>query len=110
MRLSHDRWYSRDGLRQLQGRAYSQSSAFRKVVALSVLLAMVVVVMQQLSDPAKYGPAFSAIGLTQTSQPPQPVGSPAATFLDQKVGFPPAFDLKAETGDIDQARQAWSKL
>ncbi len=110
MRLSHDRWYSRDGLRQLQGRAYSQSSAFRKVVALSAAPRH-----GCGRDAAIVGSGQVRTGFFRNRAYPN---LPAATtgrqsggdFLDQKVGFPPAFDLKAETGDIDQARQAWSKL
>ncbi len=64
MRLARDRWYSQEGQKQLRQRARQESSGTRRVISLVLLLALVLVLMRQLSDPRKFEPAFQAIGLT----------------------------------------------
>jgi hypothetical protein len=112
MRLSHNRWYSRGGQRQIQGRAFEKSSAIRKVLGLALLLVLVIMLMQQLADPKKYGPAFTAIGLAQTAQPAKAVSSHGSTHKSEShvskatvnVEVPPISE------SVDRARQAWLTL
>jgi hypothetical protein len=70
MRLSHDRWYSRDAHRLRLGRAQHESSPMRKLLGLGLLLGLVIVCMRQLSDPKRYQPAFEAIGLSPSARQP----------------------------------------
>jgi hypothetical protein len=112
MKLSHDRWYSRRGQKKVRSRAYEKSSAMRKIIGLSLLLALVIALMQQLSDPAKYVPAFSAVGLAQVTQSANPGGpivneqatSPARLRGEAKIELPMVSDSS------ERARQAWLVL
>ncbi len=112
MKLSHDRWYSRGGQRKLRSRAFEESSATRKIIGLSLLLALVIALMQQLADPTKYVPVFSAVGLTQTAQSAKPGGlivnekvtGPAGSLRATKIELPMVSDT------TERARQAWLVL
>jgi len=68
MRFDRDRWYSSENRKAIRKRAYQESSSTRRVISLVFLLAMILVVMQQLTDPAKYEPAFRAIGLARPNK------------------------------------------
>ncbi len=106
MRLSHDRWFSRGGQRRIQGRAFEKSSATRKIIGLALMLALVIVLMQQLSDPKKYGPAFSAIGLAQTSQS----ANSGSRLIDSTSKNPNRFsnlELPPISESVDRAKQVW---
>lgn len=69
MRLTRDRWYSKDGQRKLHQRAHQESTGTRKIISLVLLLLMILAVMQQLAEPRKYEPILKSIGLTQPLQP-----------------------------------------
>jgi len=69
MRFDRDKWFSNENRKLLRKRAYQDSSGTRRVISLGLLLAMILAVMQQLTDPAKYEPAFRAIGLAPIQTP-----------------------------------------
>jgi hypothetical protein len=81
MRFDRDRWYSSENRKAIRKRAYQNSSGTRRVISLAFLLAMILVVMQRLNDPAKYEPAFRAIGL---AHPDKVNGSAGAKVLEEK--------------------------
>ncbi|MCY2973394.1 MAG: hypothetical protein NTW52_01875 [Planctomycetota bacterium] len=96
MRFDRDRWYSSENRKAIRKRAYQNSSGTRRVISLAFLLAMILVVMQRLNDPAKYEPAFRAIGL---ANPSKTNGTSTAKVLDQKGDNP---DLIASTDPQDR--------
>ena len=62
-RHKRERWYSLDGQSQSRSTAYARSSGTRRVVSLIILLALVLVLIQQTSDTKKVEQVATAIGL-----------------------------------------------
>lgn len=62
-RHKRERWYSLDGQSQSRSTAYARSSGTRRVVSLIILLALVLVLLQQTSDTQKVEQVATAIGL-----------------------------------------------
>ncbi len=107
MRLTRKRWYNADGQRELSRRAATESKGTRKVVSLVVLLILVVLCMQQLSDPKKYEPAFQAVGLSKPAGQANANAENAADTLEKLDSS----DLSSAQNDIpiDLAR-IWLKI
>jgi hypothetical protein len=62
-RHKRERWYSLDGQSQSRSTAYARSSGTRRIVSLIILLALVLVLIQQTSDTKKVEQVATAIGL-----------------------------------------------
>ena len=62
-RHKRERWYSLDGQSHSRSTAYARSSGTRRVVSLIILLALVLVLIQQTSDTKKVEQVATAIGL-----------------------------------------------
>ncbi|MCA9183359.1 MAG: hypothetical protein KDA51_17985, partial [Planctomycetales bacterium] len=63
VRLRSNRWYAADGQRNRQERVSHQTSGTRRVLSLCLLLALVIVLMQQASDPRHVQQAFQTLGV-----------------------------------------------
>ncbi|MDZ4850183.1 MAG: hypothetical protein SGI77_12935 [Pirellulaceae bacterium] len=129
MRLTRDRWYSKDSQRQLYHRARNEATGLRKVASLVLLLLMVLLAMQQMSDPRKYEPGFRAVGLTQAVKPQlatPPDTSIAVLDKNQKPQSKTSNDLASsmagaknsiadlfntpENSNVDLLTQMWQRL
>ena len=73
VRMQRQRWYNADGQSQIKRRAMAQSGGVKRVMALALLLALVVMCMMQLQDQKVYEPTFRAIGLAPPLKLPEPV-------------------------------------
>jgi hypothetical protein len=71
VRLRTERWYGADGQRRSHSRAGQQVSGTRRLLSLCLLLALVIVLMQQAADPRHVRHAFQALGvpLEETTLP-----------------------------------------
>lgn len=63
VRIRSSRWYSGENQKELRRGAPNNSSSTRRVVSLVFLLALVVVLMQKVSDPVSVSRAFQALGM-----------------------------------------------
>ena len=63
VRIRSSRWYSGENQKELRRGAPNNSSSTRRVVSLVFLLALVVVLMQKVSDPVSVSRAFEALGI-----------------------------------------------
>lgn len=63
VRIRSSRWYSGENQKELRRGAPNNSSSTRRVVSLVFLLALVVVLMQKVSDPVSVSRAFEALGM-----------------------------------------------
>lgn len=64
-----ERWYSMDGQRRIHQSALQSNAGPRRLISLIVLLVLVLIMIQQVSDPKKVGKVAGAVGLLpQTSQ------------------------------------------
>ena len=61
-----DRWYSMDGQNRSRYQASENSRGTRKIISLIILLGLVLILIQQTSDPQKVGQVATAIGLLPT--------------------------------------------
>lgn len=58
-----ERWYSLDGQRRIQQSALQSNAGPRRLISLIVLLVLVLIMIQQVSDPKKVGRVAGAVGL-----------------------------------------------
>lgn len=82
VRLRKNRWYSLENQHALGKRASAQSSGYRRLISLTLLLALVVLMMQKISDPAVVRRAFQNLGVPLNGQlhnPTQPNATSTAT-------------------------------
>ena len=63
VRRRREKWYSAEGQSRSRSTANEQSKGLRRLLSLLVLLALVIVLIQQTSDAKKVGRVASAIGL-----------------------------------------------
>jgi hypothetical protein len=63
VRLRSNRWYAADGQRNRQRSVALKVAGTRRVLSLCLLLAMVIVLMQQAADPRHVRHAFQALGV-----------------------------------------------
>ncbi|MEZ6082054.1 MAG: hypothetical protein R3C56_42175 [Pirellulaceae bacterium] len=63
VRLRSNRWYAADGQHNRRKRVSQQTSGTRRVLSLCLLLALVIVLMQQASDPRNVQQAFQTLGV-----------------------------------------------
>ena len=63
------RWYSAEGQSRIRTSAVEQSSGFRRLVSLIILLALILILIQQTSDVKKVEKVATAIGLLPNSNP-----------------------------------------
>ncbi|MCE2751573.1 MAG: hypothetical protein LW720_06740 [Pirellula sp.] len=58
-----ERWYSMDGQRRIHQSALQNNAGPRRLISLIVLLVLVLIMIQQVSDPKKVGKVAGAVGL-----------------------------------------------
>jgi hypothetical protein len=63
VRLRRNRWYSAEGQSRVRASVATQALGTRRVLSLCFLLALVIVMMQKVSDPKHVRNAFSALGV-----------------------------------------------
>ena len=62
-----ERWYSMDGQRRIHQSALQSNAGPRRLISLIVLLVLVLIMIQQVSDPKKVGKVAGAVGLLPQS-------------------------------------------
>ena len=62
-----ERWYSMDGQRRIHQSALQSNAGPRRLISLIVLLVLVLIMIQQVSDPKKVGRVAGAVGLLPQS-------------------------------------------
>ncbi len=67
VRFRRDRWYNLEGQQTLHRRAKSESKMFGRLVSLVVLLILVTLLMQRVSDPRVFENAFRQLGVPLSS-------------------------------------------
>jgi hypothetical protein len=81
-----ERWYSMDGQRRIHQSALQSNAGPRRLISLIVLLVLVLIMIQQVSDPKKVGKVAGAVGLlpqstqnnaTQNNPPQSNTASPS---------------------------------
>lgn len=72
VRMRRERWYSRENQQKLWRRSRNESGSMRRFISLIILLAMVTVLMKQLSNPATIDNAFQQLGAPLASAPDRP--------------------------------------
>lgn len=129
VRLRTNRWYSTENQKTLRREAPSNSSGSRRVVSLLFLLALVLLLMQRVSDPENVSRVFRALGVpineavvTNSGADPQkstdiplidgPTLLPGVSSVNQKAAFTPwqstCNDLIARLLDVhSSSRIAW---
>lgn len=69
MRDRRERWSNRDRLHSQSSRSLARPAGSRRIISLVLLLVLILLCMNQLSDPRRYGPLFRAIGLASEEAP-----------------------------------------
>ena len=62
-----ERWYSMDGQRRIHQSALQSNAGPKRLISLIVLLVLVLIMIQQVSDPKKVGKVAGAVGLLPQS-------------------------------------------
>ncbi len=76
-----NRWYGLDGQSQSRAKSFEQGSGTRKLISLFVLLALILILIQKVSDTKQVEKVGAAIGLFE---PNEELGAEAATETPQE--------------------------
>ncbi|MCE2784643.1 MAG: hypothetical protein LW699_07145 [Pirellula sp.] len=107
-----ERWYSMDGQRRIHQSALQSNAGPRRLISLIVLLVLVLIMIQQVSDPKKVGKVAGAVGLlpqstqnnatqnnppqSNTASPSNPSGASSVLAPQSPTDLPKSTDLPSE--------------
>jgi hypothetical protein len=125
-----ERWYGVDGQSRVRATAHENTNGVRKILSLVVLLVLVLILIQQASNPKKVERVATAIGLfpdpratgpqavvTQTSSPDPASPLESSTVRDSTVRdstererYQEIIGLHSKDATIGQFQQIWKAL
>lgn len=87
-RKPRERWYSLDGQAKSRSIAYEKSTGTRRLVSLAMLLALVIILIQRVSDVKQIEKVGRAVGLFPASSPTTEESLPSDTASDSTAVLP----------------------